>query len=316
MLKLLPYASEPQPLRTSGLPPRETLLGLFTDLVRRSWQKVDASHYLDDYLASQWQPLKPLQMAKLRRLVWHCFLHVPQYRLAEVMSPSEIEDLQTSERLPVFTGAPEHEIATQAERSDEEAAERRRALRMRAEGWAGAPPARVVAVWGREAAAAPRVLSGAEIDAVRVALQGNCLVTGPGSSLGELAAALPSPRRFTLRRNSIVSVIARDGDPTNGGARLAAIFSSRLFKWWTVRELGVVAAPCELAGLHLMADHLLVDVVDGEGRVLPNGVIGRLVLTDLHQFASPWLRRDLGHRGRVLPHACPCGRSLPLVELA
>jgi hypothetical protein len=187
---------------------------------------------------------------------------------------------------------------------------------MRAEGWAGAPPARVVAVWGREAAAAPRALSRAEIEAVRVALAGNCLITGPGSSLGELAAALPSPRRLSFRRTQVGSVIARDGDPTSGGARLAAIYQARLFKWWTVRELGIVAAPCELAGLHVMADHLLVDVVDGDGRALPNGVIGRLLLTDLHQFGSPWLRRDLGHRGRIQPHLCPCGRSLPLVELA
>jgi hypothetical protein len=216
----------------------------------------------------------------------------------------------------VFTGAPQNEIAAQAERSDEEVAERRRALRMRAEGWAGAPPARVVAVWGREAAAAPRALSAAEIEAVRVALLGDCLVTGPGTSLGELAMALPSPRRITLRRHKLASVIARDGDSSGGGARLAAIHGARLFKWWTVRELGVVAAPCELAGQHLMADHLLVDVVDGDGRPLPNGVIGRLLLTDLHQFASPWLRRDLGHRGRILPHPCPCGRTLPLVELA
>ena len=52
----------------------------------------------------------------------------------------------------------------------------------------------------------------------------------------------------------------------------------------------------------------------GEGNTCR--VIGRLLVTDLHEYAAPWLRQDLGHRGRLLSDPCLCGRSLPLLELS
>jgi hypothetical protein len=268
--------------------------------------------------------LRALQMAKLRRLVWHCFLHVPYYAqsLHAALSPSEIEQLEETGRLPIVTAEARRQrtpfIATQAERSEAEVAERRQAVRLCAEEWAGAPPARVVAVWGREALEAPRPLSATEIAAVQVALgrAGRAVITGPGDALGELATALPNrPRKSFARRVRVDAVIARDGDLSGGATRLAAKLDARLHKWWTARELGLLAAPCELGPLHLLADQVIVDVVDGEGRPLEAGVIGRLIVTDLHKYTEPYLRYDSGRRGRILVEPCLCGRRLPLVEL-
>src|SRR5579862_2729019 len=97
----------PAATRLAPAPPaRESLIRLVSDLLRRSWSKVDAVHYLDDYEGSQWLPptaLRELQLAKLRRLVWHCFLHVPWYapRIGAALRPSELERLEGLERLPI-----------------------------------------------------------------------------------------------------------------------------------------------------------------------------------------------------------------------
>src|SRR4051794_14719977 len=151
----------------------ETLLRLVADLVRRPWSRIAADHYLDDYERSQWltpTPLGELQQAKLRRLVWHCFLRVPYFsaELPRALTPSQIERLDDLTRLPpvpdaVRRGQPERflaqpELAIADERRttrglrvaiDPEALERRTAVRLRAERWAGA---NIVAVWGRDSA--------------------------------------------------------------------------------------------------------------------------------------------------------------------
>jgi phenylacetate-coenzyme A ligase PaaK-like adenylate-forming protein len=89
------------------------------------------------------------------------------------------------------------------------------------------------------------------------------------------------------------------------------------FSWYTAAEVGVIAAPCAGArGVHLLADHLLVEIVDELGRAVPVGEIGGVLVTDLHNYAAPYLRHELGDRGRLLDRACPCGRALPLFELA
>jgi hypothetical protein len=279
----------------------ETLLSLVSDLVRRSWLAVDAAHYLDDYEASQWlapPALLELQRAKLRRLVWHCLLNVPFWsrRLRGAISPADIEQLDGTAPLPVVR-ADERQpadafIATSAERTVEESNERRRAVRLRAESWTGVPPQRVVAVWGRDAAVSPRALSPTEIAALRTALRRGARagVSGPGAALAELAGRVDAHADL---------VIIRGQEPAPGVERLGG----RVVRWLAADPFGVIAAPCERGGLHAQADHLWVESVDG-----------RLVVTDLHAYASPYLRHDLGLRGRV-GRACACGRGLPLIDL-
>ncbi len=217
-------------------PSHEGLIALISDLMRRPWFDVGAKHYLDDYLRSERlsrTPLLQLQKAKLRRLVWHCFLHVPGYAgpIAEILKPAEIEVLDALERLPIVDSA--------ARRS-------------------GDFRARVTEQDGDHAA--------------------------------ELAA-----RRIALRLR-------------------AARWRSRQVK--EADEVGVYAASCEVGdALHAMADHLLVEVVDEKGGPAPVGEVGHVLITDLHNYNTPYLRFDIGVRGRLRAESCRCGRVLPLVEL-
>ena len=123
---------------------RETFLGLVADLVRRPWQKLGARHFLDEYRANEWlapSQLAELQAAKLRRLVWHCLLEVPAYaaRIGETVKPVEIERLATTQKLPIVSRDARSDLTPFRAPSGEpwpgESAERRRALRLRADSW-------------------------------------------------------------------------------------------------------------------------------------------------------------------------------------
>ncbi len=89
------------------------------------------------------------------------------------------------------------------------------------------------------------------------------------------------------------------------GLRSAALGGPRA-SWWSLPELGVVAAPCKQARhgeLHIHAHHFLVEV-DERGEVL---------VTDLHEYARPFLRVAVGMRGTLVDAPCRCGSNLPRI---
>ncbi len=80
-------------------------------------------------------------------------------------------------------------------------------------------------------------------------------------------------------------------------------------------EVGPIAFQCpERDGYHINADGLVVEVVDAEGRPLPPGVTGRVVVTGLQNEAMPFVRYSVGDLGRLREGQCRCGRGLPLME--
>ena len=77
---------------------------------------------------------------------------------------------------------------------------------------------------------------------------------------------------------------------------------------FSLNESGVVAGfACGHSwGVHLRADYFDAEVVDGEGRPVPEGELGEVVLIPRWQ---PELRVNLGDRGRLLSEKCRCGST-------
>jgi phenylacetate-CoA ligase len=94
---------------------------------------------------------------------------------------------------------------------------------------------------------------------------------------------------------------------------LEAAFGCPVFNTYGCREFMLLGAECrEKRGLHVSADHLVLEIVDGRGA--PAGLeAGDVVVTDLHNFAMPFVRYVTGDRARLSGAACPCGRGLPLL---
>jgi phenylacetate-CoA ligase len=83
---------------------------------------------------------------------------------------------------------------------------------------------------------------------------------------------------------------------------------------YSSEEAGYFAIECPEGGrYHLMAESLLVEVVDAAGRPCAEGEIGRVLVTDLQNHATPMIRYEIGDHAEV-GGPCPCGRGLPTLR--
>ncbi len=77
----------------------------------------------------------------------------------------------------------------------------------------------------------------------------------------------------------------------------------------------LTAAECDRhVGLHLSFEHLVVEVLDEDGKPTPDGEEGNVVITDLYNYGMPFIRYANGDRAVAGFSRCSCGRGLPLIK--
>ncbi len=92
-------------------------------------------------------------------------------------------------------------------------------------------------------------------------------------------------------------------------------FGAPLHDRYGTREVGCIASECgRHTGLHVAAEHVIVETVRGDESV-PPGESGEIVVTCLSNEVFPFLRYRIGDLGALLPDPCPCGRGLPLLAM-
>ncbi len=80
-------------------------------------------------------------------------------------------------------------------------------------------------------------------------------------------------------------------------------------------ESGRLGWECERRqGFHLNVDQCAVRLVDDEGRTVPPGQLGEVVVSNLYNRATVLLNMRLDDLGVLDPNPCHCGRSLPLLS--
>jgi phenylacetate-coenzyme A ligase PaaK-like adenylate-forming protein len=83
---------------------------------------------------------------------------------------------------------------------------------------------------------------------------------------------------------------------------------------YSCEETGYLALQCPgREHYHVQAESVLVEIVDEDGRPCGPGASGRVLVSSLHNFATPLLRYELGDYA-AFGEACSCGRSLPVIE--
>jgi len=87
-----------------------------------------------------------------------------------------------------------------------------------------------------------------------------------------------------------------------------------VFSWYMAIEAFRIGFECEKhTGLHLNIDHYPVRIVDADGRNLPEGETGEVIISNLVNRGTVLLNYHLGDMAALLPGSCTCGRSLPLM---
>lgn len=149
------------------------------------------------------------------------------------------------------------------------------------------------------------------------------LCAGWGKSYGELAALVlreepccyigfPVPllslarymgEAFTIER----ALISGDSCPRGVLAHLEKQMS--IYPHYGSREIclgGAITCPA-FSGMHVRENHFIVEIIDEDGHLLPDGEEGELVITTIGMEAMPLLRYRTGDRTRIIAGQCRCG---------
>ena len=97
-------------------------------------------------------------------------------------------------------------------------------------------------------------------------------------------------------------------------ATISQVFGCRVANGYGGRDAGFIAHECPAGGMHLTADDIVVEIVNGAGQVQPPGVAGEIVVTHLSTNEFPFIRYRTGDIGVLGTTPCSCGRGLPLLE--
>ena len=94
------------------------------------------------------------------------------------------------------------------------------------------------------------------------------------------------------------------------------VFDCRVTNRYGCEEVSLIACECERhAGLHVNDESAVVEVLDRDGDYpAPLGSPGRVVVTDLANYAMPLLRYEVGDVAVRAVKACRCGRESVLLE--
>jgi phenylacetate-CoA ligase len=98
-------------------------------------------------------------------------------------------------------------------------------------------------------------------------------------------------------------------------AVIERVFATSVFDRYGCREVSLIAAECpEHSGMHIDITRLVVEFLNDAGEPCRSGERGHIVITDLTNYAMPFIRYRIEDIGVPLDEPCPCGRGLPLMK--
>jgi phenylacetate-CoA ligase len=144
-----------------------------------------------------------------------------------------------------------------------------------------------------------------------LAVQPDYLTSHP-SALVAIAEALSERGEALVRLEQVRTFGEAVDDETRRTIEQA--FGVPLVDTYSAQEVGYLALQCpEHEAYHVQSERLYVEVLDDHDRPCGPGEAGRVLVTDLHNFASPLIRYEIGDQAEV-GEPCPCGRGLPTLR--
>lgn len=95
---------------------------------------------------------------------------------------------------------------------------------------------------------------------------------------------------------------------------IARVFGCPVANGYGGRDAGFIAHECPAGGMHLTADDIIVELIGRDGKPVPAGEGGEIVVTHLATRDFPFIRYRTGDMAVMGASPCACGRGLPLLE--
>jgi phenylacetate-CoA ligase len=96
---------------------------------------------------------------------------------------------------------------------------------------------------------------------------------------------------------------------------LEKVFRCDVFDGYGAYDGGTGALECKNhSGYHMAVEKVVMEFCDDDGKWVSEGEKGRIIATDLFNYAMPFIRYDTGDMGIYSSEECSCGRKLPLMK--
>lgn len=133
-----------------------------------------------------------------------------------------------------------------------------------------------------------------------------------GNNLGSLIEESIRTGRKPHRLRALLSFADRPPPGLREAAR--DVWDVPVFDTYSAAEFGTLALQCPSHDhLHVQSESVLLEVLRDDNTSCGPGETGRVVVTDLHNFAMPLIRYELGDYAEA-GGDCPCGRGLPMLS--
>ena len=87
------------------------------------------------------------------------------------------------------------------------------------------------------------------------------------------------------------------------------IFKARVYNRYGGREVGLIAMECAEGRMHINARDLYLEIDSPD----PYSKPGEILVTQLNNYAMPFIRYRIGDIGMLSDEPCPCGNDLPIL---
>jgi phenylacetate-CoA ligase len=92
------------------------------------------------------------------------------------------------------------------------------------------------------------------------------------------------------------------------------VFGCRVTDRYGCEEVSLIGCECEEHdGMHMNIEHLVIEFIKDDGSKAQPGEPGNIIVTDLMNYAMPFIRYKVEDVGVPLQKVCSCGRGLPLM---
>lgn len=147
-----------------------------------------------------------------------------------------------------------------------------------------------------------------------IARIGPKMLFGYASALALLATH--AERRGRVMSDCGARVAFATGETLYPGQRavIERVFGAPVANGYGSRDAGFIAHQCPVGSLHLSAEHIIVELVDPQGRPVPPGEQGEIVTTHLATDDFPFIRYRTGDVAALGTEPCACGRGLPVLR--
>ena len=87
------------------------------------------------------------------------------------------------------------------------------------------------------------------------------------------------------------------------------VFSTKVYNRYGGREVGLIAMECAEGRMHINCHDIYLEIDSPDPYTQP----GDILITQLNNYAMPFIRYRIGDIGRLSDEACPCGNQLPIL---